>query len=301
MESRILVGGHARVGSWVAISVHLTNDGPPVTGELRLAGGTQGQTRFGTAVDLPTQADKTYVIYAQPPTFGSELKVDLIDGDYDDRDEQGAVHDPRREPAGGRGRRRAPRTTRRRASTCPPNMNQVAPLILNLTPDDLPERVEAWTSIDRIVWQDTEADRLSPAQLEAMRGWLAGGGRLVIAGGTIGPAALAAFPDAMLPFRPVVTTDVPADEPDRTARPAACGRDHRPGPVRRAHRGSDARHGRRSCRRGRAAVRLGLGHAPRLRPERRLDREDRRMRRTSGDGCCPAERSVACRSATTTC
>ena len=93
----------------------------------------------------------------------------------------------------------------------PPNMNQVAPLILSLTPEDLPERVEAWTSIDRIVWQDTEANRLSPAQLEAMRGWLAGGGRLVIAGGTVGPAALAAFPDAMLPFRPVVTTDLAAE------------------------------------------------------------------------------------------
>ena len=80
MEARVLLAGHARVGSWVAISVHLTNDGPPVTGELRLAGGTQGQTRFGTAVDLPTQADKTYVLYAQPPTFGSELEVDLTDG-----------------------------------------------------------------------------------------------------------------------------------------------------------------------------------------------------------------------------
>ncbi len=209
MAARVLVAGHARVGSWVAISVHLTNDGPPVSGELRLAAGTQGQTRFGTAVDLPTQADKTYVLYAQPPTFGSELKVELTDGTKTilSTKAQFTVHDasqlvvaviaehPERIVSG---------------IDLPPNVNQVAPLILDLTPDDLPERVEAWTSIDRIVWQDTEADRLSPLQLSALRGWLAGGGRLVIAGGTIGPAALAAFPDAMLPFRPVVTTDVPA-------------------------------------------------------------------------------------------
>ena len=73
-------------------------------------------------------------------------------------------------------------------------------------------------------------------QLAALRGWLAGGGRLVIAGGTIGPAALAAFPDAMLPYRPVVTTDVPAGGPDRPARRAPDGRDDRAGPVGRAHR-----------------------------------------------------------------
>ncbi|MEA2608443.1 MAG: hypothetical protein QOJ75_686, partial [Chloroflexota bacterium] len=76
--------------------------------------------------------------------------------------------------------------------------------------EDLPERVEAWNAIDRVVWQDIDAERLSPAQLEAMRGWVAGGGRLVIAGGTIGPKALAAFPDALLPYRPTATTDVPA-------------------------------------------------------------------------------------------
>ena len=209
MEARVLLAGHARIGSWVAISIHLTNDGPPVTGELRLAGGSQGQTRFGTPVDLPTQADKTYVIYAQPPTFGSELKVDLIDGAESivSTKAKFTAHDASQLVVAVI----AEHPERIIGSIdLPPNISQVAPLLLTLTPEDLPERVEAWTSIDRIVWQDTEADRLSPTQLAAMRGWLAGGGRLVVAGGTVGPAALAAFPDAMLPYRPVVTTDVPA-------------------------------------------------------------------------------------------
>ena len=70
MEARILLGGHARLGSWVAISVHLKNDGPAVSGELRLAGGSQGQTSFGMAVELPTQSDQVHVLYGQPPAFG---------------------------------------------------------------------------------------------------------------------------------------------------------------------------------------------------------------------------------------
>ena len=209
IEAHALLSGNARIGSWMAIQVHLVNDGPAVAGELRLAGGTQGQTRFGTAVDLPTQSDKRYTLYAQPPAFGSELEVILADGDRKiaSTKVKFAIHD-------------ATQLMVAVVAEHPegivanlgllPNQNQLAPLVMSVTPEDLPERVEAWSALDRVVWQDVDADRLSPAQLEALRGWVAGGGRLVIAGGTAGPKVLGAFPDTLLPYRPVTTTDVPA-------------------------------------------------------------------------------------------
>ncbi|HEY6012646.1 MAG TPA: hypothetical protein VIU37_01515, partial [Candidatus Limnocylindrales bacterium] len=209
IEAHALLSGNARIGSWMAIQVHLVNDGPAVTGELRLAGGTQGQTRFGTAVDLPTQSDKRYLLYVQPPAFGSELEVILADGDRKvvSTKVKFAIHD-------------ATQLMVAVVAEHPdgivanlgllPNQNQVAPLVMSLTPEELPERVEAWSALDRVIWQDVDADRLSPAQLEALRGWVAGGGRLVIAGGTAGPKVLGAFPDTLLPYRPVTTTDVPA-------------------------------------------------------------------------------------------
>src|SRR5207253_6276871 len=46
MDAHALLDGHARVGSWMAISVTLANEGPEVNGELRIAGGAQGRTRF---------------------------------------------------------------------------------------------------------------------------------------------------------------------------------------------------------------------------------------------------------------
>jgi hypothetical protein len=64
----------------MAVEVQLKNDGPPISGELRIAGGTQGQTRFGLAADLPTQSDKTFRIYTQPPAFGRDVEVSLVDG-----------------------------------------------------------------------------------------------------------------------------------------------------------------------------------------------------------------------------
>ena len=77
-----------------------------------------------------------------------------------------------------------------------------------LDPEDLPERVEAWGGLDRLVWQDLDSNRLTTGQLDALRGWVAGGGRLVIVGGTAGPNSLSAFPDALLPYRPTATLDI---------------------------------------------------------------------------------------------
>jgi hypothetical protein len=205
----VMLGGHARVGSWVAVSVHLKNDGPAIDGELRIAGGTQSQTQFSVAANLPTQADKTFVVYAQPPTFGTELQVLLVEGDR-------TVASVKAQFSADDGTQLVVAVVAEHPERIVgslhllPNQNQVAPLVMSLAPEDLPERVEAWTSIDRMIWQDVEADRLTTGQLAALASWVAGGGRLVIAGGTTGPNTLAGFPDALLPYRPLVTTDVPA-------------------------------------------------------------------------------------------
>ena len=198
MEARVLLGGHARVGSWMAIEVHLRNDGPSVTGELRLDSGSQTRTQFGTPVDLPTGSDKIYLLYAQPPGFGRDVKVDLVEGDDEIANARAeySVRDPSQlvvavvaeRPQGIVG-----------GLSLPPNQQQQASVTLALSPADLPSRVEAWGAIDRLVWQDVDSNLLEPDQLAALQGWLAGGGRMVIAGGTAGPARLSAFPDTILP------------------------------------------------------------------------------------------------------
>ena len=72
MDARALLQGHSRVGSWLAIEVHLQNDGAPIVGELRLQGGAQGGTRFSLPIDLASPADKKFILYAQPPSFGQQ-------------------------------------------------------------------------------------------------------------------------------------------------------------------------------------------------------------------------------------
>ena len=207
MEAKALLGGNARTGSWMAIDVHLTNSGPPIVGEIRLAGGAQGRTRFGAVVDLPTQSDKTYRLYAQPLSFGREIKIDLVSGETTVSTTKAAftLLDVNRLVVGIVAERPGDIIG---SIDLPPGPNGVAPLTVAIDPADLPARVEAWGTLDRLVWQDIDSSRLSPEQLTALRGWVAGGGRLVIVGGTSGPASLSAFPDLMLPYRPTATTDV---------------------------------------------------------------------------------------------
>ncbi len=207
MEARVLLAGNVRPGSWMAIEVHLTNDGPAVTGELQLAGGSQGRTRFGTVVDLPTTSDKTYLLYAQPPAFGRDITVELVSGETTVARTQAPFT-----------LRDATQLTVAVVAERPqgivagldllPNQNQVAPAVLQLAPADLPSRIEAWGPVDRLIWQDVDSNQLSQDQIDALRGWVASGGRIVIVGGTAGPGVLSGFPDTLLPYRPNGTTDV---------------------------------------------------------------------------------------------
>jgi hypothetical protein len=206
MEASAMLQGHARVGSWMAIRVHLRNDGPAVVGELRLAGGAQGRTRFGTSVDLPTQSEKDYILYAQPPAFARAIDVALVaDGrTVATKSVSFSVHDSTQLIVGivaEQPQRIVPQLN------LLPAANGQATAIVPLSAADLPDRVEAWGALDRLIWQDVDS-QITPGQLAALRGWLAGGGRLVIVGGTGGPSVLAGFPDDILPFRPTATVDI---------------------------------------------------------------------------------------------
>jgi hypothetical protein len=207
MEARALIQGHARTGSWMAIRVDLANDGPAFTGELRLVGGTQGRTRFAVPVDLPTTSRKAYTLHAQAPAFGSSLEVALVADEtvVTRRAVAFALHDPGQLVIGVVAERPGPLVAALGRLRDPAGPQ---PAVVQLTVADLPERPEAWSALDRLVWQDVDASRLSAEQLAALRTWLAGGGRLTIVGGSGGLGLLGGFPDELLPFRPTVTIDV---------------------------------------------------------------------------------------------
>ncbi len=207
MTARALLQGHVRAGSWFAIAVDVENAGPTVTGELRITGGADSRTRFGTPAELATGSRKQYLLYALPPSFGGNMKVQLVAGDKVIAEAPVAValHDQTQLVVGVVAENPAKIVGQ---LDLLPNQNGIPPVIVPLTPADLPERIQAWAALDRLIWQDTDTASLTTAQLAALRTWIAGGGRLVIVGGTAGADILSSLPDELLPYRPSAILDV---------------------------------------------------------------------------------------------
>ncbi len=207
MDARALLQGHARPGSWMAISVGLSNDGPPIVGELRLVGGTQNLTRFSVPVDLPTTSRKSYSLYVQAPAFGQTTDVALVVDEkiVARRQVAFALHDVTQLVVGVVAEKPGNIVAALNRTIDP---SSPRPAVVALVPSDLPSRPEAWAPLDRLVWQDVDAGQLTTEQLAALRTWVAAGGRLTIVGGSAGTGVLGGFPDELLPYRPATTLDV---------------------------------------------------------------------------------------------
>lgn len=207
MSARAMLQGHVRQGSWFAVAVEVANAGPTIDGEVRITGGVDSRTRFSVPVELATGSRKQILLYAQPPTFGGTMKVQLVDGDAILGESKVAIalHDPSQLVVGVVAENPARVVGEIKLLT---SAGRMPPVVVPLTPADLPERAQAWSGIDRLVWQDTDAAALTPGQLAALRSWIAGGGRLVVIGGTAAADSLNAFPDDLLPYRPTSVLDV---------------------------------------------------------------------------------------------
>jgi hypothetical protein len=214
MTAQVLLGGNTRLGSWAAIVIDLVNDGPAVTGEVHLTGGSQGRTRYAVPVELPTGSNKRVTLYAQPSPFRSTFDIALVaaDGTEIATDSLKVVNHDAFAPLVAVIAERPEGLVPGVKAALNTNQQPAAATVVTLTPADLPDRVEGWGPLDRVVWQDVSMTELSSAQLEALRGWIAGGGRLVLLGGTSGAATLNALPDELLPFRPTATVDMAPED-----------------------------------------------------------------------------------------
>ncbi|MBA2570517.1 MAG: hypothetical protein H0V04_04985, partial [Chloroflexi bacterium] len=202
-----LLAGHVRPGAWAGVRVHLENDGPLVDGELRISGSQQGRSTFGVAVQLATGASQDHILYGQPGFFGGRFVITLVSGGATvaTQDVSVTAHDAYTPTTFIVAERPEGILADIRRGATVPQSN--APVVVSIGTDDLPERIEAWAAVDRLVWQDVDSSRLSRDQLTALRTWVSAGGRLTIVGGTTATTTLGAFPAEIFPFTPDRTVD----------------------------------------------------------------------------------------------
>jgi hypothetical protein len=197
--------GYYKEGQWIPVRLTVANDGPDMSGTLRVSvprGYGAAETIFTRAVDLPTQSRREIFLYVIPDGVIGNLDVALVN------EKNRAV---------------ASKSIRMTQIT-PADLlygvlagsssafNGLADLdpgngaafIAQLEPGDLPPAGRGWKALDVLVISDVDTGALSPEQRAALAGWVAGGGRLVVAGGPSWQKTSAGVAD-LLPVAPAAT------------------------------------------------------------------------------------------------
>jgi hypothetical protein len=191
LTPRPLVGGRFGQGGWLAVSVDLRNDGPPVSGAI-VATGSDGQVR--RAVDLPAGARKQVPLYVHPDPFIRSLRLSFVGSDgrtLANADAPVQVLESGVSQVAVVGDT-ASVLRSQLAARAAPGLPQPIPL----SPADLPERPEPLAGLATIVWAG-DSGTLTEPQRRSLERWIAGGGNLVVLGGPDWQARIAAFTDIL--------------------------------------------------------------------------------------------------------
>lgn len=192
-------GGHYKYGEWLPLRVAVTNAGADFHAELRAAIQSGNvHTIYAAPAPLPGGARREIPLYVLLPSFARNVTVDLVADGRVIASAQADVYalrnityvigviapdpDPYKVMAGmdlDEGRRPV----------------EVVPFPLA----DLPERAEALRTFDALILADSDTLSLSPAQADALRLWVGGGGHLILAGGPGAERTLAGLPADLKP------------------------------------------------------------------------------------------------------
>ncbi len=192
---------NVKAGRWFPVAVTLANSGPAVSGEVRLrlvnSGGFEvAPNDFYSTVDLPTNANKVVWLYGRmerPGINGCEVTfsgrgfapIKQTVGIAPLEDEQRLVVTIADSDDGLQSALQSLRANALfRGGKKPqfnPNLQPVRSILA--ASSDVPDRWIGFDGADMVVLGDFVHTSLAPKQLDALRGWVQGGGNMVVVGG----------------------------------------------------------------------------------------------------------------------
>jgi hypothetical protein len=174
--------GFAKEGGWLPIRVVVENQGEDLEGVLQvhLAGFNNRRLTFSQNISLPQVSRKELFLYVFPETYQGEITVELVAGNQKLAEASDRI------------------TSASRADTIyailaenssvynflsqfkPQNANSFTAF---LQPGDVPDHYLGLAALDTLLISGVDTGAFSPAQRQALQGWVARGGRLVVTGG----------------------------------------------------------------------------------------------------------------------
>ena len=193
--------GKARVGNWIPVVVRLENQGPDLSAEIHVIGNRGHPMSSGSYVAdvvLPRGGRKRLTLHVPYMTATPRLDVELV--------ANGEVVASLEPPVNVIGEadlfvgvvgRRAGAWNLLTTLELPGQGREVA--VAAIAPDTFPQRPEVLHAFDVIALGDVSVETLLPEMLEALEGWVAGGGTLVLSGGSNAGASLRGLPKRLMP------------------------------------------------------------------------------------------------------
>ena len=198
VEVEVGFDGTARIGNWTPVAVQMENQGRDFAGEVHVLGMRDQSVRYVADIVLPRNSRKRLILYVPYLTATPRLYVELVSGG-----KLVASLDTRVNLVGetdlfvGVVGQRTGAWNLLTTLDLPGESREVA--VAPISPDSFPQRIEGLDAFDIIVLGDADVQVLSPEMLDALDGWVAGGGTLVLPWGAHEGANLRGLPEQLMP------------------------------------------------------------------------------------------------------
>lgn len=200
MDARAGLDRYYKIDDWLPVQVVITNDGPDIDGEIQLQVADNGTSEvlYTQQAILPTKSRKQYTLYAFVKNYTRELTVKLVQGRTVVTEAQVSIE---------------PLTAQDFlcgvVSHDVSALNYLAGLspigsgrmhVAHLALSDLPGQGRTLGALDALILHNIDSSLMTNAQRDALRGWIAFGGHLIVVGGPNATATAAGLGD-LLPVR----------------------------------------------------------------------------------------------------
>ncbi len=210
LTARAGFDGYYKDTRWVPMRITVANDGPDARGTLQVtvARNNAAELVIARPVELPTQSRREIFLYIPTEGFVSSLQVKLVDG----KDELAQPASVRMVQVGSSDLLYGVLAGSASAYNVLTDVDPLsgAAFVAELELEDLPPVSIAWQSLDVLVLSDVDTGAFTPEQRTSMAGWVASGGRLLVAGGPTWQKTAAGLADVLplLPNGTVTLTDL---------------------------------------------------------------------------------------------
>ena len=195
--------GKFKDGGWIPVRVVLENNGADLQGLIKInfSGGSNDTNTYEYPIELPSVSRKEIAVYVFSQGYLRTLNVSLTSGKKILNQVQLQLDNFG-----------ASELWFGVLASNPTTFNVLAQLkTINSTPrtiplelSDIPERAHVLNSLDVIIFSGIDTGKLTSIQRQTLIEWVAGGGRLVLIGGSDWQKTTAGFLETeMLPFLPV--------------------------------------------------------------------------------------------------